>query len=289
MTVVKRTKPKPKGNSRYPKGKYPVYDSALRTALSNSPILNEAARSRDFKNSGILSNLNSALIELEGNPSRDNYYLVQGQWKLALIPSMKEQIAELYERQKAWAKEQVRLAKALTPPEEWPPELLELRLKKEAILDVRIKEAEHVRKLMKQKEQERQNRHKTQLLECGPIGMMDKGGKGIDGQQIERTAKGVPYIYEPASPYHLMTLFHYKQMSKAWKEEKGYTRQAINKKKQEWHMAQVKKAEEEGATYVPGYPMTTQRLGLWKWADIKKEDWPEWPEGVRPVTELDDV
>ncbi|WP_146198598.1 hypothetical protein [Rhodohalobacter mucosus] len=230
------------------------------------------------------------MVELVGNPLRDYHYLYNGKWKLALIPGMKKQLLELHKRFKTWAKQQVRDGKVLEPPKEWPFELLKLRLEREAILDVRIQEANYLRELIEKEKEKKARERSSIMLEYGPIGMSDRDG-GIDGQKINRTSKGVPFIDEPTSPYHLMTLFHYKQMSDAWKKEHGLTRQALNNRQREWHEERVKKAEQEG-THVPGYPGGVDRKGLWRWAKFECEGYPEnpnWPKDAKPVTELQEV
>ena len=275
--TMKRTKKSKKVDRRYPLGMHPVYDRAYDQAFNNSDVPKNEFRA--------LSNLNVSLLELEGNPAKEGYYLRGNTWHLAALPYHEEELKKLKIRFFEWAKLQVKNGNSLEAPTEWPKELFELRLKREALLDVRRREAVIIKKLIADKQAENEANRKASILPCGAIGQPNgstayeqEQNPGIDGQRLSFTSKGVPFIDEPASPYHLMPLFWYKKMAAEWVAE--YRNKILSK----WQKIEGK-----------GYrnKQTGKMISLLTFAKMKsprnwqvsKNDLPEWPEEAKPVEE----
>ncbi|MEX1011066.1 MAG: hypothetical protein WDZ29_03310 [Balneolaceae bacterium] len=286
------------GSPRYKPGKNLVYDQAYQQAVDSSPIFNEKVRSNSIRDSGILHNLKSTLLELEGIESGDNqgkYRAPYNEWKTALIPLAKQEVAELHQRFKEWSTQQVKEGKALKPQKNWPPQLLELRLKREALLDVRRKEAHYIKNLIEQKKAEKEKSRKAKILELGPMGKFtkrpEKDGRltEIDGQKISY-AGAVPFIDEPISPYYKMTVFDYRKMAEKWKEEKGLTMEQLRKKRDEIFKQKKMEAllndEQPPTNLSADLVVTASKLSHWiKRLGITKNDWPSWPKNAKPIDE----
>lgn len=275
-----------KKKRRYLAGKFPAYDRAYDQAANDSNILNP--ETRNLTNDYRLSNPKSGLMELVGEPGKDGKYQLKDEWRTASIPLYKAELKELHLRFKAWGKQQVEKGLALKPPKEWPTELLELRLKKEAILDVRRREAFRLKKLIKEKQEEKTKERRGPVLPHGPLG---KGGHKpdpgaprlwtIDGQRIKESAEGIPYLNEPESPYHKMTLFHYKRMTKKWVQDMGLTLELLRERRDKIHAEEVKEAHQAGEE-PPGKKLIVTHSKIPQWIDrigITRDDWPEVPEG----------
>ena len=297
---MKRTKKKTKkrlkgggkenGERRYPVGNLAAYDTAYDRAETESPILNADKRARSVSHSNVLLNLAGTLAELIGNPeaaSPENreYYRRGDQLTMALIPVHENELIELWKRFRLWAKLQVMNGHALEPPTEWPQELFELRLKREALLDVRRKEAFIIKKLIAKKTAEIEAERKAAILPCGAIGQQDgttayeqETNPAFDGQRISYTAKGVPFIDEPASPYHLMPLFWYKKMSAEWVAE--YRKKVLA----DWEKIEGKGYKNKKT----GKLISSLAYAGWKRPEnwqVPKSDFPDWPEEAMPVEE----
>ncbi|GAA5521775.1 hypothetical protein Asal01_01720 [Fodinibius salicampi] len=279
------------GSRRYDKGTFPAYDTEYQRLEKRSDILK-----------GSIKNLKPNLIQLEGND--DGRYKQGGSWKTALIPLAKENLKEVYRDFKIWQKQQVRSGEALKPPKEWPDELLKERLKVEARLDVRRAEKFTVEKAIEQNKREEKRKRgqlkKQRLLPHGPLGKGVNPKKGfkegteVDGQVVKYSKSDVPYIDEPDSPYHQMPIFHYKKMVIQWRKEVGIDKQpfdlnGLREKRDEIHRKRCKEATAQGKE-PPTKKLIVTPGKIAKWIDrleITKADWPEWPEGAKSITELE--
>ncbi|MEX0610309.1 MAG: hypothetical protein WD016_02965 [Balneolaceae bacterium] len=282
---MKRTKTKKR---RYPEGTHPVYDHAFQEAEKSSAILNPDQR--NLGNQYLKDHKEAALLELTGDPNHDHYYLQSEEWKIGLIPKFKKDLEELHGRFKNWSKEQMRTGEVPEMPKTWPTPLLELRLKTEAILDVRVKEATVLKRQIKEAEEAKENARRATILENGLLAKMD--GKtardkqelnSIDGQRIAYTEEGLPFLKEPASPYHLMTLYDYKKMAQAWQAEMGLTNEALFKERDELFIKARREAEENGEP-IPTVKKGIKDLKKEKISKITKKDFPEWPEEAEAIS-----
>ena len=260
-----------KGYRRYKTDEHPAYDFAYDRALRESPILNPERRSKH-----LLENPKSSLKELEEES----------------IPVFEQELKELEARFRNWARLQVQTGKTLEPPTDWPQELLELKLKKQALLDIRLREAAKLRKLIKQKEQEELEAKRGPILPHGPIG---KGGGPkpqpnpydknplwlIDGQRLQENEKGQGYIAEPTSPYNGMLLHDYLIMASEWFDKMGLDLDKLREEVEKDFQLRRKKAAEAGLEPPAKRGITARRLQKQKMEAIKKSDWPEVPKGSK--------
>lgn len=285
MAKLKRTKkPKkgnPKGERRYPEGRFRVYDETYDLKLKRSPILNAEAREKDIRHSAALldeDECKTTLLQLVGNPKKDYHYLEEGGWKVALIPNAITNLRKIQSRFKEWQKKQVRDGFALEKPKEWPRDLLEKRLKAEAILDIYRRERSKVEQVLERHKANREKEREANILEYGPQG---KGLRHdprsirpwlVDGQRVSRNTDEVPYIDEPSSPYHLMPLVHYRKMASDWIKH-------LRKLAKERHQKRVEEAKAKGET-PPG-------SSSWRRIKVSKDELPDWPDGAKKITELE--
>lgn len=211
----------PDGSPRYKEGKHPTYDEVYKRVLSKSPYLNKSVRSRSFKYSGVLANLESSIAELEGGAN--GFYELNGNPQQALIPSHVEKLRNIHWRFKKWGQEQVKKGLTLEPPKDWPADMLEQRLRIEAVLDVRRKELYKVKELLKEKNAAKRKKEEEKMLRHGPAGIGirhdPRSSKPweLDGQPVRHSEDGVPYIHCEQSPYHRMTVFDYRKVADRWK------------------------------------------------------------------------
>lgn len=285
--MPKKKKSNKKGYRRYPVDKHPAYDSAYDRALRESSILNP--EKRHGSNAYRLEHPETGLIELEGDSNNKGFYKKSGGWQLGAIPYFKQELAELEERFKAWAQLQVETGKALELPTEWPTELLELRLKKEALLDIRLRERAKLKKLITEKEEAEEKARRGPMLPNGPQGnegnyYNHKTGvkrRMIDGQFISKNEKGQPYIGHPGSPYNGMLLHDYLLMSKEWTASLNLDVNTLRKEIEADYQRRRKEAFKNGVEPPSKRGITPQRLRKQRLAEIKKADWPDVPKGSR--------
>lgn len=294
MTRTKRKrKLKLKGNKdgsrRYAKEAFPNYDNTYQRLKKDSSILNDRKRANDYRNAGSLydiSNCESALVEITGNPEKDGYYLRNGNWKMALIPSARKQLRKVLKKFKSWQKEQVKKGITLKSPKEWPDHLREERLKAEALLDIRRREKTKVEDKIRQLKEQQGKLEKREILPEGPVGeginhdTRHNSDWIIDGQKVSYK-NGIPFIDEPDSPYDRMPVVTYRKMSKHWLKEHQISKMSLIKRKNEFVESKREADEEIPANF------------SWRKfkSKLKREDrWPknpDWPKDAKTIDEID--
>lgn len=286
MPKLKRTnKPKkadPKGKRRYSAGRYSIYDRTYDLKKKRSPILNSEARSNDIRYAGALMEegaCKKTLLELDGNPDKHNHYLDEsGEWQMALIPGAKNNLRKIHREFKQWQRKQVQEGFAIEKPTEWPKDLLEKRLKAEAIVDIYRREKAKVKQILKEHKRKAEKERQKKILEFGPQGKGLRHDPNssrpwlIDGQRISRNGYGVPYIDEPSSPYHEMPIAIYRKISAKWRDHQM--------KKAKESMAKREKECKEKGELVPGSIIS------WRNLKLPKDDFPDWPEGAKKISDI---
>lgn len=294
-----KTKGKASGSPRYSKGIFPAYDKEYRRLANRSNILSDPDR-RDLKNAFAGTGIGECkrdLIQLVGND--DGFYKEEGTAFKALIPAAKNNLQDVHKDFKRWQKQQVREGHALTPPEEWPEALRTERLKAEARLDVRRAEKHVLEERIKELKKRQGKAKQREILPNGPMGRglgsrnsHDRRIQSTDGQRVSFKDGEIPYIDEEDSPYHLMPLATYRQMSKAWKKKHRIRRMDIVRRSN----AFAEKLDEKGLEKPPMW--TSKKFeamikgeakykGQDEWPDF--EEWPDnpdWPEDAKKITEI---
>lgn len=289
-TRFKRTRKK---GRRYPKGHYPIYDTAFKIAKNKSPLFNPNAR--NLYNTHPINNPQAGIFELKGMPGKDGHYKHGDEWTMAAIPHYQRELALLKKRFKAWQRKQVETGECLSPPKSWPPTLLDLRLKNEAILDVRKLELKELEATLERKEKAKQKKKKEEMLKHGPLttgfprSLTDKERREwdeIDGQQISRNAEGIPFISSEGSPYFGMPFYWYFRMAKAWKKEMGLDNESLFKERDKMFKESQKQAIQNKQT-LPSKRITIKKLRKEKLVSITEDDFPEWPKDAKPINEIE--
>lgn len=289
-----KTKAPADGSRRYKKGTFPAYDMEYNRLATRSQILNTDNERLDLKNafaSGGISECKSSLLQLVGN--NDGKYKEGRAWYVALIPAAKSTLEEVYKDFKRWQKKQVSDGQSLKAPKEWPPAMLEERLKAEARLDVRRREKDLLEyKIEELKAKQGKLENNKPVLPNGPVCDFNVRYVGphrqkelldsVDGQDISYHKSGVPYINDERSPYHLMPVATYRKMSKQWMKENRIRRMDLVERRNEYEQ---KMTEEGKADQMP--PM----FSVSKFESMLKRngDWPEspeWPEDAEKITKI---
>ena len=264
MTKLIRTslpkKGKPKRDRRYPIQRFPIYDQTFDLKMKRSPVLNKERRESDIRNAGMLLDVRECektLMQLVGNPNKDFHYLEADKWVPALIPIAQLNLRKIHSAFKQWQKKQVLEGFALEKPTKWPNDLLEKRLKAEAILDVYRQEKKAVEIAIKAYNAEKEEKRKKKILEFGPQGKGlnhdPRSGHPwlVDGQKVGSNEEGIPFIDEPSSKYDGMPLVFYRKMASAWREAQR------------------------------------QKSSNWRRIKVSKDEMPEWPENAKPISEIE--
>lgn len=286
---MKRTIVKKDGTQRYSSQKHPIYHRTYHQLKDRSFILNDERRANSMQNSNALygvAECKGTLNELKGN--KEGYYLSEGNWYLALIPDAKNKLIRVHRKFKKWQKEQVQGGYALSKPKKWPADLLEERLKAEALFDIRIAEKKKVEQRIEKLENQRKKEKRNPVLPNGPLGNISTDKNLIveaDGQRVSYSNEGIPFIDEPDSPYHGLPIAHYRKMCKQWKKDIGITLDQLRERRDKMFEAERKQAIKEGKEPpAKRLPVTNARLPQWmKRLGIGKKEWPEWPEGAKPI------
>lgn len=272
-----------KGERRYPKGKYPIYDQVFEQTIDSSPVLNKRHANKIGNDNW--NHLPTALYILEGDPEFNFFYkLGDADWQPSLILSAKAELRDSHDRFGNWAKEEVRTGKCLKKPTEWPQPFLELRLKREAVLDARYKEVAFIKQKKADEEAEKEKQRIKNILPEGPLGKMSDNM--IDGQNISYSADDIPFIDEPHSPYHGMPLFWYKKMSDAWIEENGLSDESLLEERNRLWEKDRAEAAKKGLK-PPTSPPNFKQFKREKFSSITKADYPDWLPDAKPINELE--
>ncbi len=283
--MKRKTRKAPKdGKPRYSANEHPLYHITYNRLKQNSVFLSESIRSNSFHDSNVLHGIGEckgSLIELTGNDK--GYYLKEENWYEALIPSALKALRKVKAEFKRWQDGQVRSGLAIIRPKEYPKDLLEKRLKAEALLDIRYAEKKAVVDRLKELQERKQKAVEKNILPFGPQGHLPKAGQtitNVDGQNVSYSEEGIPFINEPSSPYHGMPIFHYRQMCKDWKRKMGLMPDQLREKAQQIFLEKKELAKAEG-TAPPLFPPVVSEFKIGQWMErlgISKEDYPEWPE-----------
>ncbi|XWN36274.1 MAG: hypothetical protein ROO71_09960 [Balneola sp.] len=292
---MKRTaKRKPKnsdGKPRYPDNKYQLYHQIYKKLVNNSIILNDKKRANDLYNSTALYGIGECegtLLELVG--SRDGYYLRSNNWYKALIPIAKQTLKEVHKEFKRWQIEQVKKGYSLERPKEWQKELLEKRLKAEALYDVRLLEKKAIENRIKELKLKQEKERSKEILPNGTQGRIGYSGNRIievDKQKVSYS-NGIPFIDESQSPYNGMPIVYYRDMCEQWKIDVGITAEQLRKKRDEIYASDRKKAYKEGKEPpVVKLPVSGRSLPVWmERLGITKSDYPKWPKNAKHISEF---
>lgn len=279
------------GSRRYKKRIFPAYDKEYNRLASRSNILSDPDRD-DFKNAFSASGIGeckNSLLELVGND--DGKYKEGKTFYTALIPAAKNNLKEVYRDFKRWQDQQVKGGHSLKAPEEWPSGMLEERLKGEARLDVRRREKTLLENKIEQLKRE-QGKAETDepMLPDGPVGKFKGGGpistdgpiQSVDGQNVSFTKRGIPYINDERSPYHLMPVATYRQMSKDWMKQNRIRRIDLAERRNEYKQEMIEKGKEDELPTmfsVSKFESMLKRQGDWP-------ENPEWPEDAQTIEEI---
>jgi len=212
--------------------RYPITDKtrAYHDTFDRERIESDILNSGDKKPNihtlflGDRRTLLSLELELEGKDSTEGYTDEQGNVRLGAIPSLRVRLEEV---ERDWNNHRQLSINAGRPaPKDWPPELLERKLKLEARLDVREEELQVVQKWLKGMEDRKESERTGEVLKYGLRGTAQlNGGKivTLDGQRVSETPEGVFYIDEPSSKYDGMSTVTYFGLVKEadrWRREK---------------------------------------------------------------------
>ncbi|RNC84465.1 MAG: hypothetical protein ED557_05650 [Balneola sp.] len=282
------------GSPRYVNGKYPNYDRTYNHLKENSVIFNEELRSKRESHSAVMTGIGecrNALAEWEGNSQ--GYYVVYDRRYEALLPIAKKGVLAVVNEFNIWRNQQVKNGYAIETPSTWPKDLLDRKLKAEALLDIRYAEIKALKDRIEALIQEKEKKKKQGILPNGPQGRTTQANENepitaMDGQGVSYSDQGIPFINEESSPYHGMSVFHYRQMCKEWRKEVGITPAQLVTKAEEIFLEQKQIAKEEGIE-PPLFPPVTSEFKLPEWIKrlgITKKDWPKWPEGVKPIKNI---
>ena len=212
---------KSKSKRRYPVDQYPIYSDTFDRKRVNSPILN--SKSTVDIHTVLLDkrNIEGLILEKRGN-DEGRHYKPGERAKLAALPSIE---AELKELEKAYKRASQKSVNEGRPPlEDWPPELLKKKHRREAEFDVITEEVEALENALKEFVDEQQKTDDNLMLKYGPAGSGNlRNGflVRIDGQRVEPNENGVLIIDDDCSPYDgLSSVDYYTLVVKPWNKAK---------------------------------------------------------------------
>lgn len=254
---------------RYKRGQNEIYDQEYNKRLLRSWIVNQEQAQRNIATAGRLCDeqgIRNALLELEGNPSGKLFNPDRGIYQPALIPAIREELEILEERFAHY--QQDRLNNGFEKPEKWPSGLAEERYKLEALLDIRLHEAQRLRDMLRPFDEAREKAEAAKVLQYGP--QQSCYGTPIsemDGQRVG-FIRGVLCIDDERSPYDGLALFEYRKMASKW----------VNARNEKW-MQDIAKAKQH-------FRETGERIAVRDIGGatvVPREELPEWPEGVKSM------
>ena len=280
------------GSPRYKTGVHPTYDREYQLRADKSFILNDKKRANNIENSGRLYGADACRYvlhhTLEGKSKKTpGFYEMKGSLFQASIPAAQEQLKNIHQEHKRWAKQQVRKALTLELPKHWPDDLLEKRLKAEAALDVYLAERKKLIELIEKYEANEKKETEEKWLPFGPISTSfnEKAGE-IDGQEVDVLSGDVPipYICDERSPYFKMSVVDYIEMAKQWSAHI----KKLGEQEAEKIIQRLEQEVKDGKRQVPPTRMQKMKLRKEAWKDLKisEKDFPKWPKDAKSVDEL---
>lgn len=186
-------------------------------------------------------------------------------------------------------------------PEDIPQHLQADYFAAQARFDVMKISKYYLKKKLKNIEEEEEQERKKEILKYGPRGDVEiqeykqRPGRqsperidrvvGIDGQNVSRRS-GIPYIDEPDSPYHLMPLYHYKQMAQQWLDEHQLNKNELVDQRAELVKKIRKEAYANGEQPPAVSPAPTTFAGWLEQKGITAEDYPAWKDEIPEIKDV---
>jgi hypothetical protein len=233
------------------------------------------------------TNIERELLIRQGN-EKNGLYSDTGETCTAELPYAKYKLAFIEGKFNEYQKRQMN--RGFEEPTEYPKELLDLKMKWPAKLDIIKLEIEKLEKTLKELDSVKEVKDDTLVLCYGlrcngsfhGIGSSyyrpDIARAVLDGQYLTLTKDDILIIDDKRSPYDQMKVSDYRKMSKQWLKEREEKEQVRFKKLQA-------SCRERGIT-VPSMPLVTSMK------KVSKESLPKWPDWATkytpPVPEADE-
>lgn len=225
---------------RYPSGTHKRYDEVYELTRVNSPIINRGLREKFIEWAGRFSSrsaLEQLRLELAGGKEGkywDTKYTLQGQWMLAYIPNTEKKLVELEELFKQYQQQKINIG--LPKPTTWPDDLLDKRLKCEALLDVYVDELKIIDTELK-KYTDAEDEKRREKMYFNGIGISHRQNPEnilveIDNQQVS-LIDGLLIITDPISRYRGMAVPDYRRMADRWRKEREENRNRLERQYRE--------------------------------------------------------
>lgn len=207
-------------------------------------------------------NLRNELVHYTGNER--GVYKKDGDEILALIPFAKSELNDLEENNKRYVQKQKNLGFEIT---EYPSNVLDRKLKLEALLDVMQMEKEFIEKRLSTFVEKVEVVDDSKVLAwglCGMVKQINNQVHMIDGQLV-KIIDGVNCISDPRSVFDGLSLLNYRKLCAVWRE--GQKR----KNKEKLILAQAECRER-------GIPVVSH-IGATSFKRVSKSNLPPFPEG----------
>lgn len=211
---------------RYKIGKKLTYDSTFDHYKINSPILNPDVREQDYLNRWVDPDHKRGLeaIQAAWFGDESGYYEREGRREQAELPAIYQQIEQVHAKYEAVKKRLLREGK--DPHKDMPPDVEEQKQRIEALYDIRMEEAEQIKKWINNYREEERREFNKKMLQKGPQGtaQLYRGTPyHIDYQKCDLNEDGVPIIVDEDSPYKGMSVADYRQyIVKPWKDARNH-------------------------------------------------------------------
>lgn len=243
IKLEKRMKGRAATWKRYPTGEEPEYDKRYFTRRAESHILNKGLRTLwDIGRYDNLQGLKNELYEYLGDDigeldkDTDLFSNLIEHKSSAIIPELLDKLDEISQQVKNYIAEKQMYG---FPKVEEPSHLKTKRFEAEALLDIRLAEAEYLQKEIKKHEDKKAKEVQSKVLPYGPqrssIGSPPREVDGQNVRQITVDEKGKPinlYIIDDCrSPYDGMGLHDYYKMGAEWSKERDEHDRELRKKR----------------------------------------------------------
>jgi hypothetical protein len=245
------------------KGEYPIFDKEYERLYKKSEILSgaELTMNNNLVDKAGLWALKNRLTGGDDGRYKDSW----GDTYTATIPALQKEIAVLEEDAQVY--QDRRAAQGYRANSEWPPDLLEKRLKLEARLSISFCELDIVEKRMAAIQEKEEEQADDKALQFGLKG----SGRPRDGKLVEMDGCKViqingRYILATGA-YRGMDLPSYRDLMQSWQ-----TQQRLDAK-EKLHKLQAK-CEANGLPVPRQLPFKSNRK-------VDPRSLPAWPEGVR--------
>jgi hypothetical protein len=247
-----------------------IYNEYYCQYTVESTILNSGAYTVFWDRNG----LNGALVQLIGN-DKGQYISTGGTVLQAFVPVVVEQLKVVEQKFKDYCRQKVN--SGYSEPTEYPPELLDMKLKLEAKYDILSAEVEMIQKKLREFKDMEAKEDDSRVLQYG----LQRSGKfwgsrapspelinvlhDLDGQLISMH-DGFLIIDDERSPYDGMKVSDYHTLAKQWVQD----RLRANNENLNRLQAQAK---ETGRTVPLSLPVEGPKK-------VSRASLPAWPEGV---------